>query len=213
MTEKEIKMQLLSIYGGSISDARKALEFVNEGSRENVSDVSKDVNSKDGVYLIYSDGHSELFNHKNSKDNVRYIGLCFDGHYLAVALKDAGYCQLVKGDFPKDNSWNYKDREWKAIEDWDGKGNTEHLRENGLNSEIKLKEWEYIPASGQQLFMDKHLEKLNEALLYVGGDPIKMDNWYWSSSGYNASDAWLVIFGSGGVGSSASRTVIECGRL
>lgn len=199
MTEKEIKMQLLSICGGSVDNARKALEFVNEGSCENVSDVSKDVSGKDGVYLIYSDGHSELFNNKNSKDKVRYIGLCFDGHSLAVALKDAGYCKLVKEDSENDKSWNYKDRVWKAVEDWNGLANTEHLKKNGLNPEIKLKSGEYIPASGQQLFMDKHLKKLNESLLYVGGDTIKTDDWYWSSSEYGSYNAWIFNFSNGQV--------------
>lgn len=199
MTEQETKMQLLSICGGDIKTAREAYKFVTEKSVLGHRYVNGEKGTQDGVYIVYEDGYIAYFDGNNSKEGVSYVGLKFDGHYLAVALKDAGYCQLVKGDFPKDNSWNYKDREWKAIEDWDGKGNTEHLRENGLNSEIKLKEWEYIPASGQQLFMDKHLEKLNEALLYVGGDPIKMDNWYWSSSECYASYAWVVGFGSGAI--------------
>jgi hypothetical protein len=203
MTEQETKMQLLSICGGDIKTAREAYKFVTEKSVPGHRYVNGEKGTQDGVYIVYEDGYIAYFDGNNSKEGVSYVGLKFDGHSIKVALKDAGYCRLVEGDSEKDKSWDYKDREWKAVEDWNGLANTEHLRKNGLNPEIKLKAGEYIPASGQQLFMDKHLKKLNEALLYVGGEPIKTDEWYWSSSEFSSNYAWMFYFSNGQVGNGS----------
>ena len=41
-----------------------------------------------------------------------------------------------------------------------------------------------------------HTKALNEALEAVGGEPIA-DDWYWTSTEYSATYAWLVYLDSG----------------
>jgi len=83
-----------------------------------------------------------------------------------------------------------------AVADWDGKGNTEHLKQVGLNDNIHLQDGEYIPSVGELYFIFINKKEINEALRYCGGDEI-VDKRYWSSTAVSAANAWCLNFGDG----------------
>ena len=91
-----------------------------------------------------------------------------------------------KGD--KDYS-GYKDNYLDAGADWDGKGNTEHLKQIGLNPAIKLGVGQWIPALSELKFIQLFRKEVNEALEYAGGDALD-PVWYWSSTEDSATGAW-----------------------
>jgi hypothetical protein len=49
----------------------------------------------------------------------------------------------------------------------------------------------------QLLFLQDNIEETNEALLKVGGEPIKYDKTYWCREQYSALYAWSVYMYSG----------------
>ena len=91
-----------------------------------------------------------------------------------------------------DTNYNgYIDNYLDAVADWDGKTNTEHLKQIGLNKDITLSDNEYIPALGEMLFVFLNRKAVNQALEAVGGTPID-GVWYWTSTEYSATYAWLL---------------------
>ena len=122
----------------------------------------------------------------------------YRGHKWVVAKED------LKGDelplfsddsHPEDTSSFYK-REIEALNDFDMKSCTEHLRKAGIAFELDADL--YIPTAGQLAAMYLYQKELNKALEMVGGTPMKKEV-YWSSSEHNAWNSWLVSFDSGGV--------------
>lgn len=150
----------------------------------------------DGIYLIGSDGAAVLFEGKLTKapQSTEYIGIVQGDRSVAVALTDiAGGddVTLTDSDDKTGDSqyyiWNYEE----AVQDYDGETNTQHLRKIGLNPQIKLKDGEYIPSLGELYIICLNQYAINEALKFVGGQPLAKD-WYWSSTEYSATTAWLL---------------------
>ena len=77
------------------------------------------------------------------------------------------------------------------MQDYDGETNTQHLRKIGLNPQIKLKDGEYIPSLGELYIICLNQYAINEALKFVGGQPLAKD-WYWSSTESSATYAWYL---------------------
>lgn len=50
-----------------------------------------------------------------------------------------------------------------------------------------------IPSKEDWMAIAENLEAVNKALIRAGGEPLKND-WYWSSSEYNGSNAWYSYF-------------------
>lgn len=48
-----------------------------------------------------------------------------------------------------------------------------------------------IPTKYEWMAIDENLEAVNKALVKAGGDPIEKYKYYWSSSEYNRSYAWV----------------------
>ena len=82
-----------------------------------------------------------------------------------------------------------------AVHDWDGKGNTERLKQIGLNPAIQLKDGEYIPTLAELYLICLNQKLINEAMRFVGGQELK--GWYWSSTEYNATNAWNLYISNG----------------
>jgi hypothetical protein len=49
----------------------------------------------------------------------------------------------------------------------------------------------------QLLFLRDNIEEINEAILKIGGEPIKDDRVYWCREQYSAADAWSVLMDYG----------------
>lgn len=54
-----------------------------------------------------------------------------------------------------------------------------------------------IPTKYEWMAIDENLEAVNKALVKAGGDPIEKYKYYWSSSEYSGSNAWVFCTGNG----------------
>lgn len=188
MTKEEFKLALY-LASHNLEEAEKAYEFVIGGKE---AKVENEVGN--GVYIIYEDGHHELFTGENDKDGIRSIGIIFSGHAFAVALKDLPeqYALVRDTDECEKDSPLYKG-EIDAIFDWDAEAHTKHIVEAG--TDIPLKDGELIPTAAMLVAMYRMREQLNKALEYAGGEPLKTDDYYWSSSETSQSNSWILYFG------------------
>lgn len=187
--EKEIKFAILK---GTNFDLAKAKECYTFLSNEEQLDRTAKAN---GLYIIYADGHAEPYTGANRKDNVRYIGVAFEGKSFAVSLKESEEVILLSEDNPAGERKRLN-RECDAIHDFDSFKNTAALCEDNQKLREVLEEGEAIPALGVLNIIAHLREALNEALDYVGGATLS-DTWYWSSTEYNPGSAWFVTFSSG----------------
>lgn len=201
MTEtQEIKMQLLDKFG--ISDEPKSVEFCREAYKFLAEGETKPAPANtvadslaDGFYLIYENGEVAPYNpiygdaNEFNDSPVKYIGIKWGSRTLKVALHDMADGKDITLTATEDKTKGYKryiETCIDAVADWNGKDNTEHLKDIGLNKEIKLADGEYIPALGELYFIYLNRKALNEILEKVGGEPIA-DEWYWTSTENSAA--------------------------
>lgn len=152
---------------------------------------------KDGLYLIYGNGHAEPFTRENFKKNVRYIGLKHKDVSFAISLTEHDRVQLLDDDSLEVSvNETYYERECDALFDIDGRGNTERLVTRNPKLRNLLEDGEYIPSLGQLNLMAHYMDELNKAFTYVSASPIS-STWYWSSTESSQAVAWYVVFSSG----------------
>ena len=183
------RIYLLAKNGYDVDKAKRCWNFVNDNKEAPASN-----RLGDGIYLIGSDGAAVLFEGKLTKapQNTEYIGIVQGDRSVAVALTDiAGGddVTLTDSDDKTGDSQYYIEDYEEAVQDYDGETNTQHLRKIGLNPQIKLKDGEYIPSLGELYIICLNQYAINEALKFVGGQPLAKD-WYWSSTEYSATHAW-----------------------
>ena len=198
---QKIKMALLVMNHADVENAQKAYDFVmadsdsKEPANQEEATPSK---MADGIYLIKKTGKPVLFAPGCNKKDCVAVGIKLGGKSIAVSLKDAADGEDITLTNSEDETEydgyinNYTD----AVADWNGKANTKHLEEIGLNEGIKLEAGQYIPAIGEMYLIYLHKKALNEALEYVGGKPIA-DKWYWTSTETSATGAWYLNLTSG----------------
>lgn len=165
----------------------------------NDREPSKDdkVEHASGLYLIYEDGHVEPFTGDNSKDCVRYIGLKHGYMSFAISLTEHDSVQLLDDDSLEVSvSGTYYERECDALFDIDGRGNTERLVARNPKLKNLLEDGEYIPSLGQLNLMAHYKDSINDALEYIGAEPLG-SAWCWSSTEGSQSSAWYVYFSNG----------------
>lgn len=170
---------------------------------------------KDGLYLIYGNGHAEPFTGENFKKNVRYIGLKHKDVSFAISLTEHDGVQLLDDDSRKESgSETYYECECDALFDINGRGNTERLVVRNPKLRNLLEDGEYIPSLGQLNLMAHYMDELNKAFAYVSASPLS-SAWYWSSTEYSQGSAWFVSFSNGNTSynykynSGRVRTVID----
>ena len=134
----------------------------------------------------------------NPKENIKSVGVVFQGHSFAVALTDLPKQYALVRDTKKceRESPLYKG-EIDSIFDWDAEAHTKHIVEAG--PDIPLKDGEFIPTAAMLVAMYRLMEDLNKALVYAGGEALKTDDYYWSSSEYGANSSWGLRFSNGGL--------------
>lgn len=199
------RMCLLAKNGYDVDKAKRCWNFVNDSKEAPASN-----RLGDGIYLIGSDGAAVLFEGKLSEapQNTEYIGIVQGDRSVAVALTDiAGGddVTLTDSDDKTGDSQYYIGNYEEAVQDYDGEINTQHLRKIGLNPQIKLKDGEYIPSLGELYIICLNQYAINEALKFVGGQPLAKD-WYWSSTEHSASYAWLLDLSDGLAGGNPKAT-------
>lgn len=159
----------------------------------------------DGVYIVTKDGRADKFTGTNlilDCDNpVIGIGVKQGDRAVMVALRDAANGKDITLTANEDTTDydGYIPEYIDAVADWNGKANTDHLREIGLNPAINLKDGEYIPSVGEMYLIYTHRKEINAALRHVGGQEIPGE-WYWTSTEHSAADAWGLYLSGGHLG-------------
>lgn len=192
MTKEQEMRFILLMKAESVEKAREYYDFI-MGDEECETKVGPQREPmEEGVYLIYADHRHEKFNGNNEKSGVKYIGIVHDGHSIAVGLNDLGEHRLpYNSDLEKDD-WKYVKGDVFAMNDFNGKANTEHLKRHG-EFNFNLNDGEWLPSIGELAMIVLYKDEVNEALEYVGGDKF-LDDYYWSSTEYNANFAWGINF-------------------
>ena len=158
----------------------------------------------DGVYIVTKDGRADKFTGTNlilDCDNpVIGIGVKQGDRAVVVALTDAAGGKDITLTANEDTTDydGYIPEYIDAVADWNGKANTDHLREIGLNPAINLKDGEYIPSVGEMYLIYTHRKEINAALRHVGGQEIPGE-WYWTSTEYGATPARGLNLTTGGL--------------
>lgn len=181
-------------------------------------EIIKEAQLPDGVYFIAGTSDSEvntktyvLYNSDMTEAPIKadYIGVKLGHRAIAVTLKDLpgdenGELRLLtRYDTAPKTSEHYSwikeanDPRFNAFEDFDGKGNTERLKEYGCDIDIPKGEW--IPSMGELGLLMMHATDVNRAIELAGGKPIK--GWLWSSTEHSQYYAWYVRFSDGFTGS------------
>ena len=148
----------------------------------------------DGIYLVFEGGEFDLYKPgqvtEAQKQNCIGVAVKLGGKSICVSLFDMARGEEITLTAGKDTTgWDgYKDNTLDAGADWDGKGNTEHLKAVGLNPEITLLDGQFIPSVAQWRFICLFRKELNQALAELGGD--ELAGWYWTSTEYGAAGAW-----------------------
>ena len=169
----------------------------------------------DGVYFIAGGTEGEVNTKTYAKYDpsmtaapfpTKYIGVKVGQRAVAVTLEDLpgdqyGELQLLPRDHTSPEtsehySWDDEADKYRfnAFEDFDGKGNTERLKEYGSKIEVPEREW--IPSMGELGLLMMHVTDVNRAIELAGGKPIKV--LHWSSTENSQGYAWYVNFSDGG---------------
>lgn len=201
----EKKIAIEAALTNAANEVEKALEIIraakNTVVEQGVSEVrTEEVKREDGIYLVYDDGTYMPFSGNEPKDNVRGIGIVYDGHAFQVALEDLGEWPLVR-DYKKcpEESPFYK-TECEGLHDWDFESATEHIKEIG--TDIPLPDGWYIPTLAVLEVMCFWKDAINKALVYAGGKEMP-DEGHWSSTEGYRGFARYVGFGNGGANSGS----------
>ena len=195
---QNLRASLLDKVDYDVNEARKCFNFIvgdDSCKAQRVNSINP-IDYADGVYICYNDGHNELYDGNNPKDDVRGIGLVVGSHSLCVSLEDIDDTTLTNRDGESDYGKYISDWDLARM-DYDGAENTKHIQEIG--TDIKLADGEYIPSLGELYLIYLHKYKIDEALSYVYGKQIA-DEWYWSSTEGSAQYAWSLGFLNGGQG-------------
>lgn len=199
---------LLLMKAENLEQAREYYDFImNDEKCEAEAEPSIKL-IEGGVYLIYSDGRYEKFNGHNKKDGVKYVGVVYNGRSIAVGLKDLGEHRLPRKDGLEEDDWQYVKGDVFAMNDFNGKANTEHLKRHG-DFDFELNDGEWLPSIGELAMIVLFKDEVNKALEYVGGDKF-LDDYYWSSTEYNANYAWGINFSSAGLGFNSKAVTSRC---
>ena len=194
--DMQVRMTLLKETGYNVETAQKCWDFVRGDETKNHEPSSERL--EDGVYLIETKGNAVRYDGENTEsvNDTAYIGIVQGSHSVAISLHDVSGDEITLiAKESKKYYGGYKDNYMDAVQDWDGKGNTERLKQIGLNPAIQLKDGEYIPTLAELYLICLNRKAINAAMRFVGGQ--ELAGWYWSSTEYSATHAWYLDLCSG----------------
>ena len=197
---QKLRCALLTKCDFNVAKADEAYKFI-MGSEAATAEPQTET-YPDGIYIVDCKGKAVLYTGPDTEtvNDTIGIGIKQGSKSLLVGLADAvdtanQNCELTT----KQGGSRFFKSHTDAVADWDGAAGTEDLRKI-LNPAIKLDEKQYIPSLGQMYFILCHLKTVNEALAFVGGQPLEIDAWYWTSTSYSANFAWYLGLSSGFAG-------------
>lgn len=189
-------MTLLKETGYNVETAQKCWDFVRGGDEAKKQEPASD-RLADGVYLIDTKGNAVAFAGDDTctVNDTAYIGIVQGSHSVAIALRDVSEDEITLTSKKDDGKGHYIDSYMDAVQDWQGKKNTEHLQAVGLNPAIQLKDGEYIPTLAELYLICLNRKAINAAMRFVGGQ--ELAGWYWSSTECSATGAWCLGLNGG----------------
>ena len=185
----QIRMTLLKETGYNVETAQKCWDFVRGGDEAKKQEPASD-RLADGVYLIDTKGNAVRYDGEDTEttNDTAYIGIVQGSHSVAIALQDVSEDEITLTSKKDDGKGRYIDNYLDAVQDWNGRQNTEHLQAVGLNPAIQLKDGEYIPTLAELYLICLNRKAINAAMRFVGGQ--ELAGWYWSSTEFSATVAW-----------------------
>ena len=189
-------MTLLKETGYNVETAQKCWDFVRGGDEAKKQEPASD-RLADGVYLIDTKGNAVRYDGEDTEttNDTAYIGIVQGSHSVAISLHDVSEDEITLTSKKDDGKGHYIDSYMDAVQDWQGKKNTEHLQAVGLNPAIQLKDGEYIPTLAELYLICLNRKAINAAMRFVGGQ--ELAGWYWSSTEYSAPFAWTLYLNDG----------------
>ena len=192
----QVRMTLLKETGYNVETAQKCWDFVRGGDEAKKQEPTSD-RLADGVYLIDTKDNAVRYDGEDTEtvNDTAYIGIIQGSHSVAISLRDVSEDEITltsKKDYGKGH---YIDSYMDAVQDWQGKKNTEHLQAVGLNPAIQLKDGEYIPTLAELYLICLNRKAINAAMRFVGGQ--ELAGWYWSSTECSATTAWGLYLSNG----------------
>lgn len=157
----------------------------------------------DGIYFILSSSNMihESFATSTDKQDSIAVGIKMGNKFANVVMFDSAAGEKISlyqnNKVPCGLKPFFRQTVIEATSDWDGFNNTNY-KQNSLNSEINLTKNRYIPSLAQLHLILININDVNAALIEANGEPMK-DDWYWSSTERNNTNAWCVDFNSGNI--------------
>ena len=217
MTEKqELKMQLLKEFACSdepktVEFCKQAYEFLAEPDVTVKADNDRGLErllqengavmqeKPDGIYFVTASGNYIPWEGKTPDEaadgEIIGIGVKRGGWALVVDLHDQAEGEDITLTTENEGTGHYFGTYLDAVADWNGKENTKGL-EKILNSDICLKDGQWIPSLGEMYFIFLNRKAINEALEAVGGTAIE-GVWFWTSTESSATNAWYLNLSDG----------------
>ena len=195
--EQMLRYLMFKDCGFDVETAKKCYDFV-----MNYKESDKQPSEQpDGVYFVLHGGkkiHAKENPARLAVADCIGIGVKLGGMGLVVATEDEADGEEITLTSAKDTTTDgvYYPNYIDALSDLNGRQNTEHLKEIGLNSRIHIEDGWHIPSLGEMYFILLNLKAINQALEYAGKSPLK-DDWYWTSTEASAASAWSLGLGSG----------------
>ena len=192
----QVHVTLLKETGYNVETAQKCWDFVRGGDEAKKQEPTSD-RLADGVYLIDTKDNAVRYDGEDTEtvNDTAYIGIIQGSHSVAIALQDVSEDEITLTTGKDDGKGQYIDSYMGAVQDWQGKKNTEHLQAVGLNPAIQLKDGEYIPTLAELYLICLNRKAINAAMRFVGGQ--ELAGWYWSSTEYSATYAWYLTLNGG----------------
>ena len=192
----QVRMTLLKETGYNVETAQKCWDFVRGGDEAKKQEPASD-RLADGVYLIDTKGNAVRYDGEDTEtvNDTAYIGIIQGSHSVAISLRDVSEDEITLTSKKDDGKGHYIDSYMDAVQDWQGKKNTEHLQAVGLNPAIQLKDGEYIPTLAELYLICLNRKAINAAMRFVGGQ--ELAGWYWSSTESSATRAWYLDLNDG----------------
>ena len=209
MTKDELDRLTIVKEVCSLTDAslQEIYNFIKTGYATIVGyiDEPKTANPADGVYIVFNDDTyveaSKADNELTDEDNAAVAGIAIKqgDRALVVALRDCADGKDITLTVAEDETEaksRYIDTYIDAVADWDGKGNTKHLRQIGLNPAIELEPGQWVPSMAEMYLIYTNRKAINAALRKVGGTEIP-GKWYLTSTEISATGAWRLYLVAG----------------
>lgn len=193
-----VRMCLLKENGYNVEAAQKCWDFVRGDEAKKQEPTTEQL--RDGVYLIDVKGNAVAFAGDDTcvVNDTAYIGIVQGSHSVGIALQDVSEAEITLTSKKDDGKGHYIDSYMDAVQDWQGKQNTEHLQAVGLNPAIQLKDGEYIPTLAELYLICLNRKTINAAMRFAGGQ--ELAGWYWSSTEFSAANAWGLYLSNGSAG-------------